>query len=152
MIAVTGLVGVALAGCSDNGDGRASPSPTSTIAVTTSSSAPPPTTATTVVVTTTTGAPTATTTAASSPEGHARALYEAWSSGDPAAAERVAQPEAVATLFARPWQAGDGWTFAECSGAAGSVICAWERPSGQQVLFRVRNVVPVTVSEVRFQP
>jgi hypothetical protein len=67
----------------------------------------------------------------------------------------VAQPDAVAALFARPWQAGDGWTFAGCSGAAGSIICTWQRPSGQQVLFRVQNVTggqPVTVLDVRFQP
>jgi hypothetical protein len=61
----------------------------------------------------------------------------------------------VADLFARRWQAGDGWSFAECTGAAGSLICTWQRPAGQQLLFRVRNMtggLPVTVSEVRFQP
>jgi hypothetical protein len=93
--------------------------------------------------------------AAASPEGHATALYEAWTRADRAAAERVAQPEAVTALFTRRWQAGDGWAFAECSGAAGSVICTWQRPSGQQLLLRVQNRtggLPVTVAEVRFQP
>ena len=92
---------------------------------------------------------------ASSPEGFAQALYAAWTRDDRAGAEKVAQPQAVADLFARRWQASDGWSFAECSGAAGSLICTWQRPSGQQLLLRVRNVtggLPVTVSEVRFQP
>lgn len=87
--------------------------------------------------------------------GRAQALYAAWMSGDRAAAAAVAQPAAVTTLFARPWQAGDGWSFSECTGAAGSVICTWRRPGGQQVLFRVQNAtggVPVTVAEVRFDP
>jgi len=91
----------------------------------------------------------------SSPEGHAETLYAAWTRGDVAAAEKVAQPQAVATLFARRWQGSDGWSFAECSGAAGSVICTWKRPSGQQLLVRVQSAaggLPVSVSDVRFQP
>ena len=75
--------------------------------------------------------------------------------GDRAGAASAARPEAVTALFARPWQAADGWTFAECTGAAGSVICTWRRPAGQEVLFRVQNATggtPVTVAEVRFDP
>ena len=146
----TFLSAVALAACSGDGDDGASPA--STAATTTGSPSPPSSTTTTVVATTTTAPRAATTAPASSPEGQARALYAAWASGDRAAAERVAQPEAVGALFARPWQASDGWTFAECSGAAGSVVCTWQRPLGQQVLFRVQSMPPVTVSEVRFQP
>ncbi len=120
----------------------------------TTSSTPPP--STTTVVTSTTAVPRPTTSAlASSPEGHAQALYAAWTRGDVAAAGRVAQPEAVSALFARQWQASDGWTFGQCSGAAGSVICTWQRPAGEQLLVRVQSRtggVPVTVSEVRFQP
>ena len=105
---------------------------------------------------TTTTAPRSTTTvAAASPEGRARALYAAWMAGDRAAAANAARAEAVTALFTRPWQAGDGWTFAECTGAAGSVICTWRRPGGQEVLFRVQNAAggaPVTVAEVRFDP
>jgi len=70
---------------------------------------------------------------------------------DRVAAGRVAEAEAVTTLFGRRWQASDGWSFAECSGAAGSFICTWARPGGQQVLFRVQNA-PAMVAEVRFQP
>lgn len=122
-------------------------------ATSTTSSSPPSSTSTAVSTTAVTSRPT-TTTPASSPEGHANALYEAWTRGDRAAAEKVARPEAVSGLFARRWQAADGWSFVECSGAAGSIICTWQRPAGQ-LLLRVQNVtggVPVTVTDVRFQP
>lgn len=116
----------------------------------------PSSTSTTATPATTTTAPRATSTVAgASPEGRARALYAAWMAGDRAAAANAARPEAVTALFARPWQAADGWTFAECTGAAGSVICTWRRPGGQEVLFRVQNATggaPVTVAEVRFDP
>lgn len=118
--------------------------------------AAPQTTSTTTTPATNTTAPRSTTTAVtSSPEGRARALYAAWMAGDRAAAASAARPEAVTALFARPWQAADGWTFGECTGAAGSVICTWRRPGGQEVLFRVQNATggaPVTVAEVRFDP
>ena len=144
-----------LASCSNGGDKRVSaPPPTTPEATTTSSSSSSSSTSTPVSTTTTVASRPTTTSPASSPEGHAKALYEAWTKGDRAAAEKVAQPEAVTALFARPWQPGDGWAFVECGGAAGSTICTWQRPSGQ-LLFRVQNVtggVPVTVSEVRFQP
>lgn len=90
-------------------------------------------------------------TAGVSPESAAKSLFEAWTKGDRAAAASVAQPAAVTTLFARTWQAGEGWAFSECTGAAGSLICTWARPGGQQVLFRVQNA-PASVAEVRFQP
>jgi len=92
------------------------------------------------------------TSAPASAEAQAKALYAAWAAGHRAAAARVAEAEAVTALFARPWQASDGWTFAECSGAAGSLICAWRRPAGQMVLLRVQNATPAVVAEVRFQP
>lgn len=143
-----------LASCSNGGDKpAAAPPPTTLEASTTSSSSSSSSTSTLAPTTTLTPGPT-TTSPASSPEGHAKALYEAWTKGDRAAAEKVAQPEAVTALFARPWQAGDGWSFVRCGGAAGSTICTWQRPAGQ-LLFRVQNVtggVPVTVSDVRFQP
>lgn len=155
--AVTGLaaVVVALSSCSsDSTPRRLPPSPT-TVATGTSTVPPPPATTTTTVVPTT-SAPSgpATTSPASTPEGHARALYEAWARGDRAAAAAVAEPGAVDALFARPWRQSDRWSFVDCSGAAGSVICTWQGAPGQ-VLFRVQNVtggVPVAVSDVRFQP
>ena len=138
-----------LASCSDGDDNRAAPAVT-TIRETTTSTAPAPSSTTTIrPATTVTSRPA--TTAAISPEAAAKALFDAWTKGDRAAAARVAQPAAVTTLFARTWQAGDRWAFSECTGAAGSSICTWSRPTGQQVLFRVQNA-PATVAEVRFQP
>jgi hypothetical protein len=153
--AAAGLLALAaLTACSDDSPDRAAPTTLATGPAPTT--APPSTSPSTTVPATTTSAPRATTTAvAASPEGRARALYAAWMAGDRAAAANAAQPAAVTALFARPWQAGDGWTFAECSGAAGSVICTWRRPAGQEVLFRVQNATggaPVTVAEVRFDP
>ena len=106
---------------------------------------------TTIPATTVAGRP-PTTPAGPSAESQARTLFDAWSTGDRVAAGRLAEAEAVAALFARQWQATDGWTFAGCSGAAGSLICTWQRPAGQQLLFRVQNVSGGLVSEVRFQP
>jgi hypothetical protein len=140
--------------------GKDSPKPTATSATTT---VPAPTTSlpptkpssTTVAPSTTAAARPTTTVAASSPEGFARTLFDAWKNGDRAAAAKVAQPAAVDAIFARTWRAADGWAFSECNGAAGSVICTWKQPGGQQLLMRVQNVTggqPVTVLEVRFQP
>ena len=157
MLAATGLVAavVAFSACSrDSGPRASSSAPTTTLEPGTS--APPSTSTTTTVASTTTAVtsrPTATSPAAS-PEGHAKAFYDAWTRGDRAAAHKVAQPQAVDALFARQWREGDGWSFVDCSGAAGSVICTWQRPGGQ-LLVRVQSVtggVPVAVSDVRFQP
>jgi len=143
-----------LSACSGNGRDRTAPAaPTTAEANTTSSTSS--SSSTTTVVTSTTAARPTTTSPAASPEGHATALYEAWMRADQGAAGRVAQAEAVTALFARRWQAGDGWTFSECTGAAGSLICTWRRPGGQELLLRVRNStggLPITVSEARFQP
>lgn len=146
MVAAAVLVG----GCSDGEGDRASAPTTTAEAPTTSTSST--SSSTTVAPTTTAAARPSTTSAAPSPESRARTLFDAWAAGDQAAAGRVAEPEAVAALFARQWQAADGWNFAGCSGAAGTVICTWQRPAGQQLLFRIQNVTGGTVAEVRFQP
>ena len=146
---------VALApSCSSGGDDRASPSTVTTQATSTSSSVAETSTSTVASTTSTTSRPTSTTSAASTPEGRAQALYGAWTRADRGPAAAVAQAEAVSALFARPWQASDGWTFSECTGAAGSMICSWRSPAGQQVLFRVQSAAggAPMVSEVRFQP
>ena len=141
-----------LASCSNGGSSRSSPPATTTVDVSTTSSSSSTSTTVVVASTTVTTRPTATSVAAS-PESYAEALYAAWTTGDRAAAEKVAQPQAVTDLFARPWRATDGWSFAECSGAAGSVICTWRRPAGQQLLLRVQTGGrAVTVAEIRFQP
>jgi len=150
-------VAVIASSCSGGSDDRT----TSRAAVPTSTTSTTPAPSSSSSTTTTTGAagPAATsgpttTSPASSPEGHAKALFDAWTRGDRAAAEKVGAPQAVAALFARPWQPEDAWSFVGCTGAAGSTICTWQRPAGQ-LMFRVQNVtggVPVMVSDVRFQP
>jgi len=122
-----------------------------TIASTTTT-VPATTTSSTAVASTVTTGPAPPAPAPANPEDQARALYEAWTRRDRAAAATLAEPGAVTTLFGRAWSAGDGWVFTECSGAAGSIICGWESPSGQ-LLLRVQGAAgdsPVTVSEVRF--
>lgn len=137
------------ASCADGDDDRAAPAVTTALDASTSSSTTSSSSTTVPPVTTVTSRPA--TTAGISPESAAKALYEAWTKGDRAAAARVAEAAAVTALFGRTWQAGEGWTFSECTGAAGSTICTWARPGGQQVLLRVQNA-PVTVADVRFQP
>jgi hypothetical protein len=150
VLAIAGLLAAAaLTACSDGGTDTTSPTVT-TAPPATGTPGPPASTSTTLGPTTTvTSRPPAT--AASSPEVAAKALYDAWMRSDRAAAARVAQPAAVTTLFGRSWQAGDGWSFGECTGAAGSLVCTWLRPGGQQLMMRVQNS-PASVAEVRFQP
>ena len=136
--------------CSGGDADGAAPAVTSAVEATTTSSVPTSTSSTTVLPSSTVS-PRPATTAGVSPESAAKSLYDAWTKGDRAAAANVAQPSAVTVLFARTWGAGDGWAFSECTGAAGSFICTWTRPGGQQVLFRVQNA-PASVAEVRFQP
>jgi len=142
-----------LTSCS-NGSGSRSAPPVTTTSETSTSSSPTSTSSTITSVPPTTAPSRLTTTSvASSPESFAEALYAAWRRGDRAAAALVAEPQAVADLFSRRWLESDGWAFAECTGATGSIICAWRRPAGQQLLLRVQAAGrPPTVSEVRFQP
>lgn len=150
-MAVAGLLVTAVLTACAGGDGDEASSPSVTAAPP-ATSAPSPTSSTTTTVgptTSVTSPPPATT--SSSPEVAAKALYEAWTRGDRVAAARVAQPAAVTALFDRTWQAGDGWAFGECTGAAGSLVCTWLRTGGQQLLMRAQNA-PASVAEVRFQP
>ena len=55
----------------------------------------------------------------------AQSLFQAWSNNDQVTAANYATADALATLFARPWNASDGWTFDKCGGAAGHFICNW---------------------------
>jgi hypothetical protein len=153
-VAVAAALGLLPSCAGRDDDGNAAPAVTTTVVAATSP-APSSSSTTTPAPATTVTSRVATTVATTTPEATARALFEAWTKGDRAAAGKVAQAAAVTALFARPWQASDGWTFAECNGAAGSLICTWQRPAGQQLLFRVQNLtggLPVTVAEVRFQP
>ncbi len=64
---------------------------------------------------------------ASSAAAAADLVYQAWTKSDRAAAAYEAIPLAIEQLFARNWQAADGWTPAGCEGAAGSFVCKWQR-------------------------
>jgi hypothetical protein len=83
----------------------------------------------------------------------AQRLYRAWRKNDKKIAERIAEGEAVNTLFARPWRKSDQWHSTSCEGAAGSVYCTWERPS-EKLIIRYKNDPThpgKRVSEVRFE-
>lgn len=153
-MAAAALVVVALVSSCSSGSHQPAAAGSAMAQATTTTSTSPSTSTTVAASPTTSSAASSSTPSAPSPESAAKALYEAWARDDRAAAQRVAQPEAVDAIFSRQWRAGDGWSFNDCSGAAGSVICTWDRPSGQ-LLLRVQNVTgggPVTVSEVKFVP
>jgi peptidoglycan hydrolase-like protein with peptidoglycan-binding domain len=71
---------------------------------------------------------------ASSGSAAADLVYQAWTRNDRAAAAYQAIPLAVDQLFARTWQASDGWTSAGCGGAAGSFVCEWQRTGETLIL------------------
>jgi peptidoglycan hydrolase-like protein with peptidoglycan-binding domain len=64
---------------------------------------------------------------ASSGAAAADLVYQAWTKSNRAAAAYEAIPLAIDQLFARTWQASDGWASAGCEGAAGSFVCKWQR-------------------------
>lgn len=68
----------------------------------------------------------------------ANAMYDAWTRNDRSAAAMEATPEAVAALFARSWNASDGWSFVLCEAAGGHLYCTWQR-TGEQLVLRVNN-------------
>ena len=70
----------------------------------------------------------------------ANVVYDAWSRNDRSAAAMEATPEAVAALFARSWNASDGWSFVLCEAATGHLYCTWQR-TGEQLVLRVNNNV-----------
>jgi peptidoglycan hydrolase-like protein with peptidoglycan-binding domain len=91
---------------------------------------------------------------ASSGQGAADLVYQAWTKGDRVAAAYEAIPLAVEALFARSWNASDGWTFAECQGAAGSFGCTWQR-TGEKLILEGNDSTGAPfyyVNNVTFQP
>ena len=110
------------------------------------------------------GSPTTTTTitpAPTNPEEFAKALYADWQAGDRTAAATVASPEAVEALFQfayEPLQTNAGptdpYSFQNCEGAAGSIICTWSGQDNAQIVMTVRNTtggLPVLVVNVTRQ-
>lgn len=142
-----GLTGVVA--CSGGSSGRTLATVTTRRATTTTTLAPATTLVTVAPTTTAVTTPPVT---ASTPEEQAKAFYEAWSKGDRVKAAALGEPAAVAAIFARPWSAADGWSFSECSGAAGSEICTWQG-GPQELKLLVRGAsggLSVTVVDVRF--
>jgi peptidoglycan hydrolase-like protein with peptidoglycan-binding domain len=70
----------------------------------------------------------------------AQLVFQAWTESNRPFAAKNATPAAVAQLFAQSWTAST-WTFAGCSGAAGSVYCSWNKSGGGQLVLRVNNNV-----------
>ena len=62
------------------------------------------------------------------------AVFAAWSNNDQLSASHNATATALSTLFGRPWNAADNWTFDRCGGAAGHVYCTWNRAGGSLVI------------------
>lgn len=86
------------------------------------------------------------------PNDYAIAVYVAWTKGDRSTAAALAEDPAVNNLFAKPFAATDKWTFANCSGKAGSSYCAW-RSGKHGLVIRVFNEKlgqPQAVSEATF--
>jgi len=81
-------------------------------------------------------------------------FYNAWTHNDRATARKSGTPAAVDALFARTWQASDGWTFVGTEGAAGHLFDTWSRFSGDQLSVRINdNAAPFYfVENVQFQP
>jgi hypothetical protein len=117
---------------------------------------------TTPAAPTTAGPPASPTTAApvpTDPATLAQALFARWKAGDKDGAERLAEPDAVDTLFAQtfptvpaPGGPEDAYVFKNCSGAAGSTICVFDAKNSE-LQMEVRNAtggLPVTVIGVTF--
>jgi hypothetical protein len=111
LVALGGLVALAIvaAGCGGGGD--------ESVKAQNSSSSSSSTTSTTSSTTTTAppAAPTTLATLCTTPDEATRALYQAWTDGDQAAAARCAEPGAVTTIFENSG-AGNTWMFQGCGG------------------------------------
>ncbi|MBK7782248.1 MAG: hypothetical protein IPJ58_16040 [Ardenticatenia bacterium] len=84
----------------------------------------------------------------------AQAVFQAWMADERAVAEPLTDPAAAAdldALFAQPFDAGAGWSYDHCEGAAGSVFCTWYGASATLVI-QVRSIEPpVLVTSIRME-
>jgi Putative peptidoglycan binding domain len=83
-----------------------------------------------------------------------RHVFQAWTRDDRASASEEATPQAVNALFARTWQAADGWNFDQCDAGAGSFFCTWRR-AGEQLILQGNDNTGAPfyyVTSVTFQP
>jgi Putative peptidoglycan binding domain len=79
--------------------------------------------------------------AARDPQSAAKAVFNAWASGNRAEAAKNATPAAVDALFAETFSPADGWSPEGCQGALGHTICSWKASSGRVLRIRVINAV-----------
>lgn len=85
-----------------------------------------------VAVVTTTTSTTEPAGPASSPQAAADGLYTAWVHNSQDEASRYAKPQAISKLFAHPYAAGGGTTYAKqpCEPQGGQFLCSWTYEGG----------------------
>jgi peptidoglycan hydrolase-like protein with peptidoglycan-binding domain len=91
---------------------------------------------------------------ASSGAAAADLVYQAWTKNDRSTAAYEAIPLAIEQLFARTWNASDGWTSAGCGVAAGTFGCTWQR-TGEKLILEGNDSTGAPfyyVNNVTFQP
>lgn len=72
-----------------------------------------------------------------SDEQAALCLHRAWVFYDSGLASEYASDDAVATLFAEPWDGETEWAFAGCETFASAAVCSWEVGDGTTVEMRL---------------
>ena len=77
------------------------------------------------------------TTVAANPHAYALELFRTWQVRDRHAANMVATPEVVRSLFSQFWHAYDGWADKGCQAGSGWSLCTFTRPKRRYV-FEVR--------------
>ncbi len=148
LVVSVGLVGLALAACSDDDSKQSEGSTTTTTTSTTSTtSTTVPATTTTLPATTTSTTP-PTSAPGITPEACAQQLFDAWAAGNQSAAPSCASATAVQQLFAESY--APPYQGPNCQGPAGSVFCTWTGGGGA-IVMEVRNAtggLPVEVISV----
>ncbi|MCU0268249.1 MAG: serine/threonine protein kinase [Acidimicrobiales bacterium] len=83
------------------------------------------------------------------PEGCATSFVEAWVADDTETANRIAQPDAVSTLWAAYLPRGAGWSLTSSEGAMGTIYCRFSAPGvPDTIVVAVANQIPVVVTDV----
>jgi peptidoglycan hydrolase-like protein with peptidoglycan-binding domain len=77
---------------------------------------------------------------ATSAEQASQLLFAAWAANDAADADKIASPNAVGQIFARPSSDAPSFAFDGCSGAAGSVGCTWLNGSSMLTILSNDNL------------
>jgi len=72
--------------------------------------------------------------AAPDPQTAANNVFNAWEANNRDQASKNATPGAVSQIFAETFLTGEGWSFENCQGAAGTIFCTW---TGSQCVLRI---------------